>query len=75
VSGTSVAGFFPWRRVRVTYVNTVEASRSAIAVVEPDRRFRPICHACGPLGGAIHADRKQYHRAARRNHRATPLNS
>ena len=56
----SVAGFFPWRRVRVTYVNTVEASGTAIAVVEPDRRFRPICHACGTPGGAIHSYTRRF---------------
>ena len=54
MSMPSVAGFFPWRRVKITYVNTVEASRAAMAVVEPDRRYRPICHACG-RPGAIHA--------------------
>jgi transposase len=45
--------------VKVTYVNTVEASRAAIAVVEPDRRFRPICHACG-ASGAIHAQTRKF---------------
>jgi len=59
VSRPSVAGFFPWRRVKVTYVNTVEASRGAIAVVEPDQRFRPICHACG-APGAIHSYTRKF---------------
>ena len=59
MSTCSVAGFFPWRRVKITYVNTVEASRAAIAVVEPDRRFRPICHACG-VPGAIHAHTRKF---------------
>ncbi len=60
MSKPSVAGFFRWRRVKVTYVNTVEASRTAIAVVEPDRRFRPICHACGAPGGAIHTHTRKF---------------
>ena len=59
MSQPSVAGFFPWRRVKVTYVKTVEASRAAIAVVEPDRRFRPLCHACG-APGAIHARTRKF---------------
>jgi transposase len=59
VSTCSVASFFPWRRVKITYVNAVEASREAIAVVEPDRRFRPICHACG-TPGAIHAHARKF---------------
>ena len=46
--------------MRVTYVNTVEASRGAIAVVEPDQRFRPICHACGTPGGAIHSHTRKF---------------
>jgi transposase len=60
VSKPSVAGFFPWRRVKVTYVNMIEASRGAIAVVEPDRRFHPTCHACGASGGAIHAHTRKF---------------
>lgn len=59
MSKLSVAGFFPWRRVKVTYVNTVEASREAIAVIEPDRRFVPVCHACG-TPGAIHAHTRKF---------------
>ncbi len=59
MSTCSVAAFFPWRRVRITYTNTVEGSRSAIARVEPDRRFRPICHVCGKPG-AIHAHTRKF---------------
>ena len=55
----SVAGFFPWRRVKITYTNTVEGSRLAIARVEPDRRFRTICHVCGKPG-AIHARTRKF---------------
>ena len=57
--GCSVAGFFPWRRVRITYTNTVEGSRSAIVRVEPDRRFQPLCHVCGKPG-AIHAHTRKF---------------
>lgn len=60
MSKPSVTGFFPWRRVKISYVNTVEAPRNAIAVVEPDRRFRPICHACGAPAGAIHAHTRKF---------------
>ena len=60
MSKPTVAGFFPWCRVKVTYVNTVEATRTAIAVMEPDRRFRPICHACGASSGAIHAHTRKF---------------
>ena len=59
MSTCSVAGFFPWRRVKITYTNTVESSRLAIARVEPDRRFRPICHVCGKPG-AIHARTRKF---------------
>ena len=57
--GCSVAGFFPWRRMRITYTNTVEGSRSAIVRVEPDRRFQPLCHVCGKPG-AIHAHTRKF---------------
>ncbi len=36
MSKSTVTGFFPWRRVRITYVNTVEASRTAVIVDEKD---------------------------------------
>ncbi|MCH7807603.1 MAG: ISL3 family transposase [Planctomycetes bacterium] len=45
--------------MRITYTNSVEGSRSAIARVEPDRRFRPICHVCGKPG-AIHAHARKF---------------
>ncbi len=59
MSTCSLASFFPWRRVRITYTNTVEGSRSAIVRVEPDRRYRPICHVCGKPG-AIHAHTRKF---------------
>ncbi len=60
MSNPSIAPFFPWRRVRATYVNVVQESKSAITVLEPDRRFRPICHACGTPGGAVHARTRKF---------------
>lgn len=45
--------------MRITYTNTVEGSRSAIVRVEPDRRYRPICHVCGKPG-AIHAHTRKF---------------
>ena len=59
MSSLSIAPFFPWRRVKVTYVNTADGTRGAIVVVEPDQRFRPICHVCG-ASGAIHAHRRKF---------------
>jgi len=46
--------------MRTTYVNVVEASKTAIAVLEPDRRFRPVCYACNTPGGAIHARTRRF---------------
>ncbi len=60
MSSPSIGPFFPWRRVRTTYVNVSEESKSAIVVLEPDRRFRPVCHACNTPGGAIHAHTRRF---------------
>ena len=59
MSNPSIAPFFPWRRMRTTYVNVVEESKSSIAVIEPDRRFRPVCHVCG-TPGPIHTHARRF---------------
>jgi len=60
MSGLSIAGYFPWRRMKVAYHNLVEASRSALVRLEPDERFRPLCHACGGPARTVHSRTRKF---------------
>jgi len=60
VSGLSVADYFPWRRVRVVYQSVEHAPPSALIRIEPDRRFRPACHACGGPARTVHSNTRKF---------------
>jgi transposase len=59
VSSLSIARYFPWRRMKVVYHNASLESRSALVRLEPDRRFRPLCHVCGRVA-AIHSHTRKF---------------
>ena len=56
MSSPSIAAYFPFARVKVVRQNVhLDAHPSATLIgLEPDRRFRPICHHCGQAG-TIHS--------------------
>jgi transposase len=60
VSRRSIAAYFPWRRVKVAYHNVVQTSRSALIRLEPDERFRPLCHACGQPARTVHSRTRKF---------------
>jgi len=60
VSGCSIAAYFPWRRVKVTYHSVVQASQCALIKLEPDERFRPLCHACGQPARTVHSRTRKF---------------
>ena len=55
MSSLSIASYFPFTRVKVVQ-QTVhgEDARSALIQLEPDQRFRPLCHDCGQAG-SVHS--------------------
>jgi len=55
MSSLSIASYFPFTRVKVVQ-QTVHGddARSALIKLEPDQRFRPLCHDCGQAG-AVHS--------------------
>jgi len=55
VSSLSVADYFPWRRVKIVYQNVNSEPASALIRIEPDRRFRAACHACGGPARTVHS--------------------
>jgi transposase len=52
MSGLSIAAYFPFTRVKVVSQNVhLDCQPSGTLIrVEPDRRFRPLCHDCGQPG-------------------------
>lgn len=60
MSMLSIAAYFPWSRVKVVEHNVVQASRSALVRLEPDRRFRPLCHVCGQPAPAVHSNTRKF---------------
>jgi len=60
MSAPSIAPYFPFARVKVVgqTVHLDSPAPSTIIRLEPDRRFRPLCHSCGTPGG-VHSTGRQ----------------
>lgn len=60
MSGTSVAKYFPWSRVKVVAQNVNVEPRSALVRLEPNRRYRPLCHDCGQPARTVHSRTRRF---------------
>lgn len=60
MSGRSIVPYFPWCRVKVAYQNVSQESRSALVRLEPDGRYRPLCHACGQPARSVHSNTRKF---------------
>lgn len=60
MSACSIAPYFPWRRMKVAHQSVAEASRSALVRLEPDQRYRPLCHACGRPARTVHSTTRKF---------------
>ncbi len=60
MSDLSVAAYFPWRRVRIVHQSVQSGPPSALIRIEPDRRFRPACHACGGPARTVHSHARRF---------------
>jgi hypothetical protein len=60
VSALSVADYFPWRRVKIVYQNVNVEPATALVRIEPDRRFRAACHACGGPARTVHSRTRKF---------------
>jgi transposase len=56
MSGLSIAAYFPFERVKVVR-QTVhgEDAHAALIGIEPDERFRALCHECGHPAATVHS--------------------
>jgi len=53
MSTLSIAAYFPFRRVRISGQSVAAQADLAMIDVVPDKRFQPVCHACGRPAGPI----------------------
>jgi len=53
MSSLSIACYFPFRRVRITRQSVAAKADLSMIDVVPNKRFRPMCHACGKPAGRI----------------------
>lgn len=54
MSSMSVAHYFPFSRAKVTGQAVGAEAELAVIRIEPDFRYKPICHECGCTEGRIH---------------------
>jgi transposase len=53
MSGLSIASYFPFARVKVVGQNV--HSEGALIRLQPDLRWRPLCHECQHPAGTVHS--------------------
>lgn len=53
MSSLSIAAYFPFRRVRIFGQSVAAEADWAMIDMVPDKRYQPVCHACGRPAGAI----------------------
>jgi transposase len=56
MSGLSITGYFPFKRMKILYQNIHhEDASSALIRMAPDLRYNPLCHQCGSEAVTIHS--------------------
>ena len=64
MSGLSITGYFPFKRMKILYQNIHhEDASSALIRMTPDMRYTPLCHQCGDAAATVHS--KEHHRFIR----------
>lgn len=56
MSGLSITGYYPFKRMKILYQNIhYEDASSALIRMTPDMRYTPICHQCGNAAATVHS--------------------
>lgn len=56
MSGLSITRYFPFTRVKIIQQNVHHKdASSAMIYIEPDRRYRPVCHDCTSKAATVHS--------------------
>jgi transposase len=54
MSASSIAQYFPFRRVRIVHQTIIRETQEVRIDIVPDKRFLPVCHRCGRPCRRIH---------------------
>ncbi len=54
MSNNSIAKYFPFCRVKVVNQTVTQDAGMAYIEIEPDERYKPVCHICGGITTTIH---------------------
>lgn len=60
MSGLSVSAYFPWSRVKVVAQSVHREAVGAQVRIEPDQRYRPLCHVCRGLARTVHSHTRRF---------------
>ena len=63
MSTLSISRYFPFTGIKIVSQNVHAQASSTLIQMRPDRRYRPVCHACGSSDGIVHS--KGYRRVVR----------
>jgi transposase len=56
MSGLSITRYFPFARMKVTKQNIHhQETSSALIYIEPDMRYKPLCHKCASKAATVHS--------------------
>lgn len=56
MSSLSITKYFPFMRVKITKQAVHHKDASSVLIkFEPDKRYRPLCHACGQVAANVHS--------------------
>ena len=55
MSVPTIAPYFPFRRIKIMSQSVTAEAEAAHLLMQPDKRFVPVCHGCGLPAAAVHS--------------------
>ena len=55
MSVPTIASYFPFRRIKIINQTVTAKADAAHLLMQPDKRFVPVCHGCGLPAAAVHS--------------------
>ena len=55
----SIAAYFPFSRMKLTFHDVTLEADLAYIEARPDKRFKPVCHECGAVASRVHERRSR----------------
>lgn len=55
MSAPTVASYFPFRRIKIINQTVLADASESRIVVQPSKRYRPVCHGCGQKACGTHS--------------------